>query len=186
MTALALAACSSQKQPAQAAYAQVEASVAPVREDLEQYAPEEYEQLNTLIDQMKARLNSSDYEGALTVQPQVMAQLGTASAAAAKKKNQWVASLNVDWRVLAVTVPRMINQLNLRVSDLKGMAKLPSNVVRDAVQRAQTALPELTTDWKTALDASRRNDLVTAVNKAQGIKKRCTELAGLLGTKLAD
>jgi len=181
-----LTGCDSQKQPAQAAYAQVEASIAPVREDLEKYAADEYEQLDSLVDQMKAKLNAKDYEGALRLQSQIKMQLIRASSAAAKKKNALATSMLTDWRVMVVSVPRMINQIKGRLSDLKGMSRLPANVTRDAVQRVQTSMSQVTADWDAAINASRRNNIATAVTQAESIKKRCAEFAVQLGANLSD
>lgn len=179
-----LSACDSQKQPAQAAYAQIETSVAAVRENLEKFAPAEYEQLNGLMDQMKTRLNGKDYTGALQFQPQIMAQLREASGVAAKAKNQLTTAMVGEWRQSAVDIPRMLTQLNARIAELKAMARLPANVARDALQHVQASLPDLTTDWNGAMDASRRNDVTTAVTKAQSVKKRCSEFAAQLGVKI--
>lgn len=183
---LLLTACDSQKQPAQAAYAQVEASVAPVRDNLEKYAPEDFERLNELMDQMKARLNSKDYQGALAIQPHVMSQLAAASTAAAQKRNALVSSLNLDWRKLAAIVPGMMSQVSARLSDLQAMSRLPASVTRDGVKRVRAGMTDLNADWNTALQASRRNDYAAAVTAAQSIKKRCQEFGVLLGAPFSE
>src|SRR5690242_14973223 len=98
--ALLLVACDSQKEPAQAAFAQVQASVDPVSADLEKYAPEEFAQLSALIDDMKAKLNAKDYAGALAARAQVMNKLAEVSGAAGGRKNALVKQLSGEWREL--------------------------------------------------------------------------------------
>ena len=186
-TSVLLTACDPQKQPAEAAYARAEASVGPVRENLEKYAPDDYEELNALMDKMRARLNAQDYQGALDIQPQVMSQLALASSAAGQKKNSLMRSLGNDWRTLSVSVPHVINQLTTRVNELLAMGnKLPANVHRDAVVRAQSMMAQLSGQWNAALETAQHNNLDDAVGKAQIVKKRCTEIATSLAIKLAD
>jgi hypothetical protein len=95
--ALLLTACDSQKQPAEAAFAQAQASVAPVSAELEKYAPEEFARLTALLDDMKSKLNSKDYAGAVALRTQVMSQLVAASGAAGKRKNVDAAVLG-EWK----------------------------------------------------------------------------------------
>lgn len=181
--ALMLVACDSQKEPAQAAFAQVQASVDPVSADLEKYAPEEFAQLSALIDDMKSKLNSKDYAGALAARAQVMNKLAEVSGAAGGRKNALVKQLSGEWRELAASVPPLLAQVNSRVNDLQGAKKLPADVSAPALQQAKQSMADLGVQWTTALEAMKRRDTDTAVAKAKEIKKRATEIGASLGIK---
>ena len=183
---LLLGACDPDKLPAQQAYAQVEASVAPVRESLEKYAPEEYDQLNQLMDTMRARLNSEDYQGALDMKAKVMAQLAVASSAAGQKKNAVVQSLSADWKTLAATIPGEMEQVTARVNTLLNANKLPAGVTRDTVVRSQAIVAQLNGQWNAALASAQRNSIDDAVKQAQEVKKRYTDVATALNLKLGE
>lgn len=181
--ALLLVACDSQKEPAQAAFAQVQASVDPVSADLEKYAPEEFAQLSALIDDMKSKLNAKDYAGALAARAQVMNKLAEVSGAAGGRKNALVKQLSGEWRELVTSVPPLLAQVNSRVNDLLGAKKLPADVTAPALQQAKQSLADLSVQWSTALEAIKRRDTDTAVTKAREIKKRAAEIGTSLGMK---
>lgn len=181
--ALLLVACNSQKGPAEAAFAQIQASVAPVSADLEKYAPDEYAQLSAQIDDMKAKLNARDYAAALAARTAVMAKLVAVSGVAGKHKNELAAQLSGDWRALSASVPGMLAQLGTRISNLQGAAKLPANVSAAALAQAKQSVSELNMEWSAALDAMQARDIATAVAKAHAIDKRAAELGSMLGVK---
>ncbi|HEX2586420.1 MAG TPA: hypothetical protein VHL14_14935 [Steroidobacteraceae bacterium] len=181
-----LSACDPNKQPAQAAYAKVEASVAPVREMLEKYAPEEYEQLNQTMDSMRTKLNSDDYQGALEMQSKVMAQLAAASSAAGQRKNSMVRGLSNEWKTLVATVPGMVEQVTARVNSLLTANKLPAGVSRETVVRSQGIAAQLSGQWNAALSSAQRNSFDDAVKQGNEVKKRCLDVATALNLKLSE
>jgi len=181
-----LTACDPNKQPAQAAYAKIEASVAPVREMLEKYAPEEYEQLNQTMDSMRTKLNSEDYQGALDMQPRVMAQLAAASSAAGLKKNEVARGLSTEWKTLSATVPSMVEQVTSRVNTLLSASKLPAGVNRDTVVRSQAIVAQLSGQWNAAQSSAQRSSYDDAVKQGNEVKKRCLDVATALNLKLSE
>jgi len=181
-----LSACDPNKQPAQQAYAKVEASVAPVREMLEKYAPEEYEQLNQTMDSMRSKLNSEDYQGALDMQSKVMAQLAAASSAAGQRKNAVVKGLSNEWKTLIATVPSMVEQVTARVNTLLAASKLPAGISRETVVRSQGIAAQLSGQWNAALSSAQRNSFDDAVKQGNEVKKRCLDVATALNLKFAE
>jgi len=181
-----LAACDPNKQPAQAAYKQVEASVAPVRESLEKYAPEQYEQLNQAMDNMRSKLNAEDYQGALQMQPSVMAQLAAASSAAGLKKNEAVRGLSAEWRGLTASVPSMIEQVTARVNSLLSAPKLPAGINRDTVVRSQAIAAQLSGQWNAAMNSAQHSSYDDAVKQGNEVKKRCLDVATALNLKFSE
>lgn len=186
IAALFLAACDPQKQPAQAAYAQVEASVGPVRESLQKYAPDEYEKLNQMMDAMRSRLNAQDYQGAIQMQPNVMAQLAAASSVAGMKRNAVVSELSAEWRTLSASIPNEMKQVSDRVNSLLSASRLPAGVSRDTVVRSQSVVAEISGQWVSATNSAQHNNLDDAVTQANTVKKRCADVATALGLKLTD
>lgn len=185
MTALALGACNSQKQPAEAAFAQVQASVAPVSAELEKYAPEEFAKLSALLEDMKSKLNSKDYAGVVALRAQVMSQLVAASGAAGKHKNEILKQFSDEWRSVSASIPQLLAQLNSRVNYLQGGGKLPAGVAAASVQQAKQFLIELDSQWAAAMNSARNRDPETALNKAREIQKRGAEIGAMVGLKTA-
>jgi len=183
---LLLTACDSQKQPAQAAYAQIEASVGPVRESLEKYAPVEYERLNQMMDAMRAKLNSEDYQGAMEMKGQVLSQLAAASSAAGQKKNQVVREVISEWKQLSAAVPGSIEAVTTRVNALLASNKLPAGVSRDTVVRSQSIVAQLSGQWNGAVASAQRNAIDDAVKQGKEVKKRCLDVANAINLKLPE
>lgn len=186
LLALLLTACNSQKQPAEAAFAQIQASLAPVSAELEKYAPEEFARLVALMDDMKSKLNSKDYEGVVALRAQAMQQLAAVSSAAGKRKNELLQQFAGEWKALQVAVPNLLAQLNSRVNYLQGLGKLPVDVAASTFEQAKQSITELNEEWSMALNAARNRDTETAVTKAQLIKKRGAEVGAMLGLKIAS
>jgi hypothetical protein len=180
---LLLTACDGQKEPAQAAFAQVQASVDPVAADLEKYAPEQFGELSALIDGMKAKLNNEDYAGALAARDEVMNKLAEVSGAAGKHKNELVKQLTGEWRQLAVSVPALLAQVNNRLGDLQNAKKLPGDLTLASLQQAKQSMSNLTTEWSVAQNAMKRRDTGGAVTKAREIKQRAADIGATLGMK---
>jgi hypothetical protein len=183
---LLLAACNSQKQPAEAAFAQAQASVAPVSAELEKYAPEEFAKLTALLDDMKSKLNSRDYAGAVALRAQVMGQLVAASGAAGQRKNELLKQFSNDWQTLAASIPQLLAQLNSRENYLQGVGKLPKGVGAEGVQQAKQALIDLDSQWAAAMNAARNRDPESALTKAHEIQKRGAEIGAMIGLKTAS
>lgn len=181
-----LTACNSQKQPAEAAFAQAQASVAPVSAELEKYAPEEFAKLTALLEEMKSKLNSKDYEGALALRAQVMGQLVAASGAAGKHKNELMKQFSSEWKILAASVPQLLAQLNSRVNYLQGASKLPAGISASSVQQAKQSLIELDSQWAAAMNAAKNRDPESALSKAREIQTRGAEIGATIGLKTAS
>lgn len=183
MVMLLLTACDRQKQPAETAFAQAQASVAPVSAELEKYAPEEFAKLTAILDDMKSKLNSRDYAGAVGLRAQVMNQLLAASSAAGKRKNELLKQFSSEWKTLAGAIPQLLAQLNSRTNYLQGLSKLPAGVAAESVQQAKQLLVELNIQWIAATNAAKNRDTESALNKAHDIQKRGAEMATKIGLK---
>lgn len=176
--------CSGQKKEAEAAFAQIQASAAPVSADLEKYAPDEYAKFSALHSDMKRLLNSKNYADVLTLQPQVMGQFTSASGAAARNKNAVATKESREWRLLSTSVPSLVSQLRERLTGLKSMTgQLPTGITRAHLREVEAALPELNAEWSATLAAAKSNDLSAAIEKAQAIRQRCVELSARLGIR---
>jgi hypothetical protein len=184
--ALLLTACDSQKQPAEAAFAQAQASVAPVSAELEKYAPEEFAKLTALLDDMKSKLNSKDYAGAVALRTQVMSQLLAASSAAGNRKNKLMQQLSDEWKTIGVSIPQMLAQLNSRMNYLQGLTKLPAGVEAEDVQQAKQSIIELNNQWAAAMNAARNRNPEAAMSQVHAIQKRGAEVGAMLGLKTAS
>jgi hypothetical protein len=187
LSALAmLGACSGQKQPAEQAFVQIQASIDPVSADLERYAPDEYEKLTDLVNQMKAKLNSGDYDAVLVLRQQTMTQLITTSSAAAKHKQEMTKELSGDWKALSAAVPKMIGEISTRIDALRDGNQKSSDISSATVTQAEAQLPSLSAGWTAIMSLSKAGNTDAAITKAQELKKRCAQIGAVIGLKFGD
>ena len=81
-----LTACSSQKEPAENAVAQLEASLNEVRADAQQYSAEQLQSVEASINRLKENLAKQEYGTALKAAPAVRSDLESLKSATATAK----------------------------------------------------------------------------------------------------
>lgn len=181
-----LCACSSQKDPAEKAFAQLQASINPVSGDMERYAPKEYAQLLDVVNDMKAKLNAHDYAAVLALQPKAMSQLLVTSGATATRRIEVQRAAAAEWKALLIALPKRLAELTERVADLRAGKKLPAGVTADAVTQVAEQLGGLKSAWAMALSSARQGALDTAVTKAKELQQQCAQLGAQIGLKLNE
>lgn len=178
-----LGACSPQKEPAEKAFAQLQASINPVSADMERYAPDEYAQLTGVVNEMKAKLNAHDYAAVLALQPKAMSQLMATSGATAKRRIEVQHIAAVEWKTLVVALPRKLAELTERIGEMRAGKKLPAGVTSEVVAQAAEQLSSLKAAWNTALSSARQGGLDAAVSKAKELQQQCAQLGAKIGLK---
>lgn len=181
-----LCACSSQKEPAEKAFAQLQASMNPVSADMERYAPAEYAQLVEVVNDMKAKLNARDYAAVLALQPKAMSQLLATSGATAKRRIELQHVSVAEWKTLVATMPKTLAALTERIAELRTGKKLPAGVTAEVVAQATEQLGSLKTAWATALSSAKNGTFDAAVTKAKDLQQQCAQLGARIGLKFAD
>jgi hypothetical protein len=184
LAAAMLFACASQKEPAEKAVAQVEASIAALKEDASKYAASELQGVEASLGALKDKLAGGDYKSVLAEVPKLQAavtslqstvseQKANAEAAMAAAKEQWI-SLSAD-------VPKMVAAIQSRVDILDKSRKLPKNVSQSAFDSAKSGLDYMKTTWAEATSAFSSGDAVSAVDKANAVKQKGNEVLAQLG-----
>ena len=143
-TALLAFGCSSQKEPAEKAVAQIETSVASIREDAAKYAPEELASVDASLTAAKDKLAKKDYKAVLADTGQLNTSLNTLKETVAEKKamaEAAVAAANEQWTTLSADVPKMVAAIQSRVDVLS--KSLGSKNAANVAKATQSALQQL-------------------------------------------
>src|SRR5687768_14027080 len=109
-TVVLMTGCASQKEPAEKAVAQVEASLAQFRDDAEKYAAEELKSTQESIDKLKAELAAQNYKAVVMQTPTVATTVASLKDTVAKKKadaEEMLAAAQQEWNELNASVPEM-------------------------------------------------------------------------------
>jgi hypothetical protein len=181
--AILLAACASQREPAQQMINGIEAAISAASADAAKYVPDQLNDVQTKFDDLKTAMNAQDYKGVLARGAPLLSEAqGLASAAAAKKADVMKA-LNDQWASLSSAVPADATAIQSRIDMLsqKKNKKLAKGIDLDA---AKSGLSDATSLWSKAQGAFGNGNMDEAVSTAKDVKTKLETLAGSLKVDL--
>lgn len=184
LVALLAAGCAGQKEPANKAVADIEASLSAMRDDATKYAATEFQQVEAGLASLKASLAKGDYKAVVAAAPAMSGQVAALQQTVAAKREEAQAAMaaaSEQWRTLSAELPDMVAAIQSRVDILGQSKKLPKNLTADAFQQAKDGLEWMKTSWNEATNQFGSGNPVDAVAKAQAVKEKGAEVLKLLG-----
>jgi hypothetical protein len=164
---LALAsACSSQKDPADAAIKSAQSAYDAVSAQAQKYVPDQARAVQTSLTAAQDAFAKGDYQAALTQAQALPAQITALGSAISAKK----AELTTAWNGMSAGIPKLVDALKSRVDTLSKSKGLPKGITKDALDSAKTGVAQATQEWSDASAAATSGDLATAVSKANDVK----------------
>jgi len=186
MTALMLAGCANQKEPAEKAVAKVESSLAEFRADAEKYAADELKSVDESVAKLKANLEKKDYSAVVTGAPSVASAVTSLKDTVAKAKidaEAVAAAAQAEWGELSTSVPQMVEAIQSRVDTLSKSHKLPKDVDKATFETIKTDFETVKTDWTSASSQFASGAAADAVRTARAAKSKGEEILVKLGMK---
>jgi hypothetical protein len=182
--AVMLAACSSQKEPAQRLLDDIAAALSAAGPDAVKYAPDQLNEVQTKLGTLKASFDKEDYKAVVTDAPPVLSEAQGLPSAAAAKKAEVVKGLNDQWGALAGVIPGYVTSIQSRIDFLskKANQKLAQTVDLEA---AKTGLADATSLWSKSQAAFANGNLDEAVGTAKAVKSKLDALAASMKMDLA-
>ena len=179
IVAAALAACSSQREPAQRSIDDIDARVTAASAEAARYMPEQLMDVRDELRDLKTSFDGQDYAAVLLRAPVVMNDAQALTGAAAAKKAGLTKTLNEQWASLANLLPADITALQSRLDGLakKSKRRLAEGSQVDAVQGA---LREDRGLWSKAQAAFATGNMDEAVTIGKNLQRRLEDLAGAL------
>jgi hypothetical protein len=176
---LALAACASQREPAQKMMGDIEATVNAASADASKYVPDQLIDVQTKLDDLKTSLNAQDYKRVLAQGPALLAEAQGLASAAADKKAQLMKDLNDQWMALSGSLPDLMAAIQARIDLLsqKKNKKLAAGIDLDA---AKATLGDAASAWSKAQGAFGNGNMSEAVMAAKDAKTKLDGLAAML------
>ncbi len=181
--AVLLAACANQREPAQKMLNDIEAAVSSASADAAKYAPDQLNDVQTKLDDLKTALKAQDYQGVLARGPAILSEAQGLAGAAATNKADRMNALNERWTALAAAVPPATAAVQSRL-DLLGQRKnrkLAKGIDLDA---AKAGLDEAASQWSKAQGAFGNGNLDEAVSAAKDAQAKLESLASTLKVDL--
>jgi DNA repair exonuclease SbcCD ATPase subunit len=174
-----LAACTSQKEPAEHAVAKVTASLDEIRADAQQYAAEQLQTVDASVTRLKENLDKKDYDAVVQGAPSVssaVADLKTTVATAKADAEATLAAAQSEWNDLSAAVPPLVEKLQARVDQLSKTRKYPKGMDKAAFEAAKTGFESLKTEWTEAGSEFTSGQAANAVRKARSAKAKAEVL----------
>jgi hypothetical protein len=179
MAAIILAACASQKEPAQKLIGDVESTVAAASTEAAKYVPDQLADVQAKLAGLKESFDKQDYAAVVTGGPAVLTAAQGLATAAAAKKDEVLKALNDEWTGLSSALPGDVTAIQTRIDELskKSNKKQAKGIDLDA---AKAGAGDATSLWSKAQAAFAAGNLDEAVSTAKDVKAKVEALAATL------
>lgn len=190
LVAIAIAACATDKGPAELAIKAAEDALSSIKAEAAQYVPDQLKSVEDGIASLKATFAKGDYKAVLASAPDVAAKArGLRDAAAAKKTElaamaAKTAELTKTWTDMADGLPKMVGALESRVDILSKAKTLPAKVDKATFEEAKTGLTTIKQTWAEAQEDFKGGKVADAVAKGNSVKEKTAEIMTKLGMQV--
>ncbi|HTV98165.1 MAG TPA: hypothetical protein VME42_19390 [Steroidobacteraceae bacterium] len=180
---LMLAACTSQREPAQKMMNDIATAVGAASDDAAKYAPDQLNDVQTKLDDLKTAFDAHDYKGVLARGPAILAEAQGLAGAVAAKKAQIAKDQNAQWTALSGAIPGEFSAVQSRLDELskKKNRKKAAGIDLDA---AKSGLAAASSEWSKAQGAFGNGNMSEAVSTAKDVKDKLDGLAATLKVEL--
>jgi hypothetical protein len=179
VTALIVFGCTSQKEPAERAVANIDAALGTAHDSAAKYAPDGLQSVEAQVATLKDNLSKGDYKKVLADAPAATTAVTNLQQAAIAKQEEAdtkLAQTKQQWRTLSVDVPKRVAAIQSRVDELSKSRRLPKGVSKASFESAKAGLASLNSTWTEATGAVAHEDYAGAVAKGQAAKDKATEI----------
>jgi DNA repair exonuclease SbcCD ATPase subunit len=174
-----LAACGSQKEPAQKLIAGIESTVTAASGEAQKYVPDQLSDVQSKLADLKASFDKQDYSAVVTGAPAVMSAASGLAAAAAAKKDEAMKALNDEWSSLSSSLPAAATAIQSRIDFLSKKSNRSAAKGID-LAAAKSSLADTTSLWSKAQAAFASGNLDEAVTAAKDVKGKIDALDSTL------
>ena len=179
-----LAACASQRDPAQKMISAIDAAVSAASEDAAKYAPDQLNDVQMKLDALKASYAREDYKAVVAAAPPVLTEAQSLASDAATQKAEVMKGLNEQWGLLANVIPNYMTEIQSRI-DFLGK-KSNRKMAKDFdLGSAKSGLTDATSLWSKAQGAFGNGNMNEAVTAAKDVKARLDALGSSLKVDLS-
>jgi hypothetical protein len=172
------------KDPANSAVTQAEASLETVRPDAGKFAAAELQAADATLASMKANLAKGDYGAVVADVPKFNTEMRSLKEAVISKQTLAVADQR-EWEMLSKEVPPTVEAIQAQVEKLS-QGKLPKEISKETFASAKTDLESVKTTWTEATAAASSGNTTEAASKGRTALAKAEELKTQLGMKAAS
>lgn len=178
---LGLAACASQKQPAEAALADLETKFREAGAEIQKYLPERYAEVESRIATLRESIASQDYGDVVAGASAATDDLKRAVADARIKRAQILVEMETEWAELSKSMPAMISAMDKKITAQRGRA--PQGMTADSWKQTIAEYDAARDAWSKAAAEMSNQTFEATVIAARDAKAKIVAIMESLGVK---
>lgn len=178
---LGVAACASQKEPAEQALAAVEAKFKESATELQKYLPERYAEIEASVASLRESMSNENYSDVVAESGQVQASLKRAIGESRVRRAQLLVEMESEWDEMAKTMPAMVTAMDKKISSQRG--RPPKDMTGDAWKQTIAEYDAARDAWGKAAAGLTRANFEESVLAARDAKAKIAGIMEKLGVK---
>ena len=178
---LGLAACASQKEPAEAALAAAETKFKEMGAEIQKYLPERYAEVEARLAALRESVASQDYGDVVAGATAAQDDIKRAVADARIKRAQVLIEMEGEWNDMVKTMPAMISAMDRKISSQRG--RPPQGMTADAWKQTIAEYDSARDAWSKAAAEMTSQTFEATVLAARDAKAKIVEIMDKLEVK---
>ena len=178
---LGVAACASQKEPAEQALAAVEAKFKESGAEIQKYLPERYAEIEASVASLRDSMSNEDYGDVVAGAGQVQDTLKRAIGESRVKRAQMQVEMEDEWTEMSKSVPAMIDAMDKKITSQRG--KPPQGMTREAWKQTIADYDAARDAWSKAAAEMTRANFEATVLAARDAKAKIAAIMESLDVK---
>jgi DNA repair exonuclease SbcCD ATPase subunit len=178
---LGVAACASQKEPAEQAFAAVEAKFKESGAEIQKYLPERYAELEASIASLRDSMSKESYRDVVAEAGKAQDALKRAIGEARVRRAQMLVEMESEWAEMTKSVPAMIDAMDKKITSQRG--KPPQGLTGEAWKQKIAEYDAVRDAWSKAAAEMTRATFEATVLAARDAKAKIAAIMESLGVK---
>jgi hypothetical protein len=178
---LGVAACASQKEPAEQALAAVEAKFKESAGEVQKYLPERYAEIESSIASLRDSMADESYGDVVAEAGKVQAAMKRAIGEARVRRAQLQVEMETEWAEMSKSMPAMIDAMDKKITSQRG--KPPQGMSREAWKQTIADYDAARDAWSKAAAEMTRANFEATVLAARDAKAKIAAIMESLGVK---
>lgn len=178
---LGLAACASQKEPAEQAFAAIEKKFQESGAEIQKYLPDRYAEIGKSVDSLREGIAKESYGDVVADAKNVETSLKSAVAEARIKRAEVQIEMENEWTELSKSMPAMIAVMDKKIDSQHG--RPPKDMTGAAWKATIADYDAARNAWSKAASEISRANFEASVLSAREAKTKITGIMESLGVK---
>ena len=178
---LGVAACASQKEPAEQALAAVEAKFEESAAELQKYLPERHAEIEASVASLRESMSNENYSDVVAEAGQVQQSLKRAIGESRVRRAQLLVEMESEWDEMAKTMPAMVAAMDKKITSQRG--RPPKGMTGDAWKQTIAEYDAARDAWGKAAAGLTRANFEESVLTARDAKVKIAAIMEKLGVE---